>query len=64
MTKTSLKKREREIIGGLFDSFAARWINPEAPLPPPTQLPRGLPNVLVTNIRSPPDIELTRILHQ
>ena len=23
---------EREIIGGLFDSFAARWINPEAPL--------------------------------
>ena len=24
-------EREREIIGGLFDSFAARWINPEAP---------------------------------
>ena len=22
--------RERDIIGGLFDSFAARWINPEA----------------------------------
>ena len=30
--------REREIIGGLFDSFAARWINPEAPLPYPSGL--------------------------
>ena len=29
--------REREIIGGLFDSFAARWINPEAPLPYPIE---------------------------
>ena len=29
---------EREIIGGLFDSFAARWINPEAPLPYPSGL--------------------------
>ena len=27
------REREREIIGGLFDSFAARWINAEAPLP-------------------------------
>ena len=32
------KEREREIIGGLFDSFAARWINPEAPLPYPPGL--------------------------
>ena len=31
-------EREREIIGGLFDSFAARWINPEAPLPYPSGL--------------------------
>ena len=23
------REREREIIGGLFASFAARWINPE-----------------------------------
>ena len=34
----TLVKREREIIGGLFDSFAARWINPEAPLPYPSGL--------------------------
>ena len=32
------KQDRREIIGGLFDSFAARWINPEAPLPYPSGL--------------------------